>query len=595
MIQFDILSYKRLLLNKIFVSLGLIILICLASFFMKRNYLSENDMYSEIINISGRQRMLSQRINYFLVKYFDNTSDETLAKLEREVELMSESHRKLTSSYFKEMSLSRAAQKIYFNGERPLNELILGYLEKVMELAQARKTGKEYSREEFQKILTLSEDELLVRLNKVVEVYEEEAQQVLETIKVADLISTVSLILIVLLAFFFVLEPIVKKTILTMHELDEEKEKAFSAMNARTLFLANMSHEIRTPLNGIMGMMQLLEQTQLNKEQKRYIDLTFQSVGHLSLIINDILDISKIESGQFKINKNTFSLREFCQNLDSIFQTLAKQKEITFTFDYNTDCDEFIISDELRLRQVINNLVSNSLKFTDEKGVISLTLFYDSKKRVLNFSIQDSGIGMDEDAQENVFKQFYQADQSNRKRYEGTGLGLAICKNFVEALDGEIGVESELGVGTKFFFYVQAELGEANLKTVQGESDLLKKLKILVAEDNKVNQIVISKLLEKMRIDYQLVENGQDVIGLYENGAFDAILMDVRMPVMDGLEATKEIISHHPEAVVIGLSANAYPEDKQEAYDSGMSFYLSKPVKIEELVSVLNQVKKKGA
>lgn len=448
-----------------------------------------------------------------------------------------------------------------------------------------------------------------------------------------------------------------------LKELVESRDAALKSAQIKSQFLANMSHEIRTPMNGVLGMTELLLQTPLTPQQLDYVQTLKNSGNNLLVIINDILDYSKLEAGEMRLQYEEFNLKKKLKEMSKLFAFQVSNKPISFEVNCAPEVPTKIIGDLHKIQQILTNLIGNAIKFT-EAGKIQvnvtkvaglpgeiyqnyLTEFSSPSDKImsnhcqLRFEVCDTGIGIKPEDQENIFKSFFQADSSSTRRYAGTGLGLAICQQLVQLMNGKIGVESEFGKGSKFWFTINVQYVTPNM-TDEPSNDVLEEntntftntpslasageagenlasLKILVVEDTRVNQKVIQQQLKRLGCHADCVNNGQEALDQLELMDYDLILMDCQMPVLDGYAATQIIrerekqqkgdslaVSHSPSpkdpgdmipksktpksrTIIIGLTAYAMKGDREKCLAAGMDDYLSKPVSINDLSAMLQK------
>jgi len=379
----------------------------------------------------------------------------------------------------------------------------------------------------------------------------------------------------------------------------EAKNLAEDASRMKNEFLANMSHEVRTPLNGMLGMLQIMRDTPLDSEQLELLEAAQQSGQGLSTLLNDLLDFSMIESGRLPLRTTDFNLHTILSNITMVFRRQCMDKQVELLLEMEGDVPEHMHGDKGRLRQILFNLVGNAVKFTENGTITVLTsrLASDRDDEIrLMFSVTDTGIGIDEEKLNEIFKPFTQVDGSVTRRYEGVGLGLSIVNRLARFMNGRISVESWPGEGTSIHVVLpllKAQTERAKRKKQDAHPRRQRQGRVLIAEDNPVNRIAAKRFVEKLGFEAHCALNGKEAVERLRTEPFDCILMDVQMPVISGVEATRQIRSDtsgdfDPNIPIIAMTAHVMTGDRECFIEQGMNAYLAKPVDYEELAEVLD-------
>ncbi|WP_286857788.1 MULTISPECIES: response regulator [Sphingobacterium] len=414
--------------------------------------------------------------------------------------------------------------------------------------------------------------------------------------RIYDISLLILLILSGSVVGFHILRQFRRQRIL-IEELDTAEKKASIAAQTKENFLANMSHEIRTPLSGILGFTNLLQKRKLDATSSEFVSSIQQSGENLMTIINDILDLSKIEAGMMRITSGKFSISGLLNSVETFFVERAKEKGLSISSKVDPAIPDTLTGDATRLTQILVNLIGNAIKFT-KQGSISLEIYQKSRSEnevVVGFIIADTGIGIDKEKIGEVFERFNQGEESITRNYGGTGLGLSIVKNLVVLQHGDIEVQSEQGRGTTFDFYIPYGIAQEQLlaapvfNTNYFRDQSNKPLHILVVDDNMMNQSLMKHMLGQWNVDFEIVSNGQEAVNYLKNKQIDLVLMDLQMPQMDGYAATQHIREVlQLDIPIIAMTAHALAGEREKCFSRGMNEYISKPINEEELFKLIS-------
>ncbi|WP_205510883.1 ATP-binding protein [Longitalea arenae] len=458
-------------------------------------------------------------------------------------------------------------------------------------------------------ILRDSITDLSMQLEK--ELYEQLQAGIVQNRKRTVIVLAISRLLTILgLSGIVILSLLIIRHIMRQHQLikklkqahdneTEARQQAIESANVKEQFLANMSHEIRTPINSVIGFTNLLQKSRLTEEQQQFVNLIQSASENLLAIINDILDISKIEAGMLRIEKNPFSLRGLCSSIETMFYHKAREKNLSFSIYIQENIPDTLNGDAVRLTQIMVNLISNAIKFTQKGGIsINITSLAQNDDQVqLRFSVKDSGIGIPASKVETIFERFQQGETDTTRKYGGTGLGLSIVKNLVQIQGGQIRVLSEPGKGTEFIFdigYSLVTMGEAIPATVAERTEIsagaFPDARVLVVEDNAMNQLLIKFTFQSWKVNYELADNGTKAIEWLQRATFHLVLLDIQMPLMDGYATAQAIRKDLKSDIpIIAMTAHALAGEREKCLSYGMNDYISKPIHEKELYSLLTK------
>ncbi|MBU1667463.1 response regulator [bacterium] len=376
------------------------------------------------------------------------------------------------------------------------------------------------------------------------------------------------------------------------NKLSNALKEAELAMKVKDEFLSNMSHEIRTPLNAIIGFVQIMMKSTYNEKSFfKHLSIVNSSSKNLLQIINDILDFSKLQSGKFTISLVNIDLKAKLEHTFSLFSQEAEAKSLYYELFFSDDFPKYLLVDETRIVQILSNFISNAIKFTPVGKVILVNVGYDHKTSKLKIEVQDTGIGIDEEAKAKIFNSFEQEDASVTRKFGGTGLGLAISKQLIELMDGTIIFESTKGSGSTFGFEMSVETG-GDVEVIEEKSKEEEhgyKGKVLIAEDNEMSAILMETLMEGFEVEFEIVADGELAVEAVKSNDYAFVFMDNQMPKLSGIEATKCIRTFNTDIPIVALSANALKTEQEEFLSAGMNDTLSKPVNQEDLKLMLDK------
>lgn len=535
-------------------ALTLVALLSTAAYFTLRKIISEHQTRAEIINLSGRQRMLSQRIGLLSEKLISATAnhDQIKAELAQTVQIFEKSHKELSLGSETLGAPSESVKQIYFGHEQDLNGDVVELILNTKRLLAAESPQSADAQQALQAVRSISDKLILPKLDRVVQLNQNESDAQVERLHTVEQLVLLFTLALLVAEALFIFRPTIERVRKLIQDVLDASEKAIKATDDKSAFLATITHEIRTPLGGMWAVIETLNTSDLSQEKKDKVELLQRFIKSLMNLVDDILDYSKIESGKLSIESIDFHISSIVQDTYNLFLPTAKKKGIELIFVTDPQMPKLLKGDPTRIRQVITNFISNSIKFTPPGGEIQVKFVQNagSNSRIrLKVSVEDTGCGIPREVQSSIFSRFEQGVSSTTRTFGGTGLGLAICKQLIEAMGGKIGFESQQGKGATFWFEVVLERGAVSsevINALQKRNESKSKpigqgFNLLLVEDNEDVAEAVSSVLMSLGFLVETASSGKAASAAVLARRFDIVLMDHDLPDMTGIEATRAI------------------------------------------------------
>lgn len=556
--------------------------------------INEQQKFGRLINISGKQRMLSQRALYKAHRLFNSSSEKDFLCLTSAIDEFKNSHFKLIGRNDSIQSLSESdIKRIYFS-DKNLDKQVIQFIEYIDEIIKPETTQER--KNEILQIMDNLNDSFLENLDEAVKKIEEIYQIEIRSMEALEYFLFFVLLGLIISQYFVQFRPLVERVVRNFDVL-AEKEKELRGKNdaleeasiIQEGFLANLSHEIRTPINGIIGMTHSFNDTIDRKQAEENFRIIRSCAQTLTSLFEDAIELKILKKSEINIKIDTFNIHQEMMVLKEMLSPMAKEKGISIEFIFNSNIPQLVSGDVERIKQVLVYIITNAIKFTD-LGKVSMEITKDkNSKSTYYFIIQDTGCGISPENISKIYDEYWQEKESFLETHGGMGVGLSLAQKIARALGGEIIVDSEVDVGSTFTFKIDLEEAEGDTGDKSTERNDLAESKVLLVEDNELNQKLTKVYLKKIGLSCDIAFNGKDALEKVDKEAYDLILMDIQMPVMNGIEATKAIIKQYGNnrPKIIALTANALSTDRSKYLEIGMDDVISKPINMKTFKEII--------